>query len=304
LRSTFTVALQALRWVATYALFYPFTLGCLVVTKLLVLDRLMDFSKLKGDGDTWWVKFANLLVGLVVVGNIVGLASNIATAAFFIRAALSYESALANVAANASFVEDARSRVTEGSRAGAVHIGFETIILILIVICISIVGVACARRIRAALVAVEQSHFVKLTSKFGLPAAPSEASLELSSSSKERIASTGRQMSYQIAGTCTAVFLSFLLRACFTTLFTMCTALQDNISKDLCPSYVNRCSKCYNVYSLIIVWIFYSPEFFFAVVLLSQPVTLLIALWGMTSSTTLSIMQERDLERSRSNDQI
>ncbi len=298
-----TVALQALRWLATYALFYPFTLGCLVVTKLLVLDRLMDFAKLKGDGASWWVKVANLLVVVVLVGNIAGLASNIATAVFFIRAALSYESALTNLEANASFVEDARSRVTEGSRAAAVHIGFETVILIIIVICISIVGVACARRIRAALVAVQQSHFVKLTSMFGLPAAPSETSLELSSSSQERAFASGRKMSHQIGGTCTAVFLSFLLRACFTTMFTMCTALQNNISKDTCLPYVNRCSKCYNVYSLIIVWIFYSPEFFFAIVLLSQPVTLLIALWGMTSHTTLSIMKERDVERSRGNDE-
>jgi hypothetical protein len=38
-------------------------------------------------------------------------------------------------------------------------------------------------------------------------------------------------------------------------------------------------------------WLAYTPEFFYVVVFVSEPVALLVALWGMTSGRTLSIMR-------------
>ena len=50
---------------------------------------------------------------------------------------------------------------------------------------------------------------------------------------------------------------------------------------------------CYNVYSHITQWNAYTPEFQTTVVLISSPLTLLVALWGMTSKLTLQLMRLR-----------
>jgi hypothetical protein len=43
-------------------------------------------------------------------------------------------------------------------------------------------------------------------------------------------------------------------------------------------------------------WNDYTPEFFFIVVLISSPLTLLVALWGMTSRQTLQAMKSKEQE--------
>jgi hypothetical protein len=282
-----TVALQGLRWLAAYAIFYPFTLGFLVVTKLLVLDRLMDFSKLKGDGaSSWWVKASNLLVGLVVVGNIAGLACNLAASVFLVDAAHSYEFISGNPdnKTEVDYRTRAQNDVQLASRAASVHISLETIVLILIVVCISIVGVASARRIRAALRSMHDSQQKSLTNSV-------ERDSRVAAEFNQAI-SSGKRLKHQIMVSTCAVFVSFFLRAVWASMFTFVSAAA-NIS-ELCVPYDNRCNaKCYNIASHILVWIMFTPEFYFAVVLLSQPVTLLVALWSMTSGQTLDVLRLR-----------
>ena len=50
---------------------------------------------------------------------------------------------------------------------------------------------------------------------------------------------------------------------------------------------------CYNVYSHITQWNSCTPEFQTTVVLISSPLTLFVALWGMTSKLTLQLMRSR-----------
>ncbi len=47
------------------------------------------------------------------------------------------------------------------------------------------------------------------------------------------------------------------------------------------------------MYYLMQQWLFYTPEFQLIVELISSPLTLLVALWGMTSKHTLRLMQSR-----------
>ncbi len=47
----------------------------------------------------------------------------------------------------------------------------------------------------------------------------------------------------------------------------------------------------YNVYELMRLWLLYTPEFQVMVVLISSPLALIVALWGMTSERTLQLMQ-------------
>jgi hypothetical protein len=93
----------------------------------------------------------------------------------------------------------------------------------------------------------------------------------------------------------TFVFVTFLLRAVFSTMNAVTNGLQDNGGAS-CPSF-NPCdASCYNVYSHMQLWLAFTPEFQQSVELISSPLTLLVALWGMTSKHTLRLMQSRRQE--------
>lgn len=64
-----------------------------------------------------------------------------------------------------------------------------------------------------------------------------------------------------------------------------------------CPAYTDRCSLCYNVHNFMLIWFLYTPSFHFAVLLITQPLALLAALWGMTSRQTLVLMKENIVQR-------
>jgi hypothetical protein len=56
-----------------------------------------------------------------------------------------------------------------------------------------------------------------------------------------------------------------------------------------CPA--DPCGDCHNAYHHITQWSLYTPEFQVVTVLLSSPVALIVALWGITSKATLQIMK-------------
>ena len=50
---------------------------------------------------------------------------------------------------------------------------------------------------------------------------------------------------------------------------------------------------CYNVWTLLGTWQFFTPEFQLVCVLISTPLALLVALWGMTNERTIMLMSSR-----------
>lgn len=48
--------------------------------------------------------------------------------------------------------------------------------------------------------------------------------------------------------------------------------------------------ECYNMYSHIVIWMVFTPAFQLSIELISSPLALLVALWGMTSNVTLRMM--------------
>ncbi len=88
-------------------------------------------------------------------------------------------------------------------------------------------------------------------------------------------------------GTAAFVFVTFLLRAVFSTMNAVSDALQ-NYDAD-CPTVCGI--PCNNVWSLIGNWLGFTPEFQLTVVLISSPLALLFALWGMTDKRTLQHMR-------------
>jgi hypothetical protein len=59
------------------------------------------------------------------------------------------------------------------------------------------------------------------------------------------------------------------------------------------------CSTCHNVYSNMAHWMFLTPEFQMSVVLVSQPLVLIIALWGMSPPRASSDSETLALPPSR-----
>ncbi len=131
--------------------------------------------------------------------------------------------------------------------------------LLIIILAFAVVGVACARRVSSSLRNMNDAH-----------------------------GAAGRQLRRQIVGTAAFVFVTFLLRAVFSTMNALANALQS-------PPVVgcaNSCDpSCYNVWEIIAYWLYYTPEFQLSVVLISSPLALLVALWGMTSKRALRQMK-------------
>jgi hypothetical protein len=253
---------------------------CIFASKLLILDRLLVFSKLKSPGVTsLWATSARFLIIIVVVGNSIGFCCSVASSVFFSMASkpLDYDAAM--------------SDLSTGLQLMSFLVFFETVCLLLIVTAFTIVGVMSARRIGSTLTFLQdsQSNSLKNSSLKAINA-PGDAAPN-SIKAPSRAITSGRALQNQIVVTCVVVFVSFVLRSMFMTMLALSLSLQNATNHCSNPVKGDRCSKCYNDWTRILVWILFTPEFAFMVFLLSQPVALVVALWGMSSGHTLAIMK-------------
>jgi hypothetical protein len=274
---------QGLRWFVVYLLAYPFTFCCLVIAKLLVLGRLVDFSKLKAHASSRWSMLSRALVGTIVVGNVVGLCCNIAASILFLQVADSDEWLASENITSASSVNVSGYELQVGIQLSGVLFGFEAIILPLIVVAFVAVGAVSVRRIRAAMTAVQKAQRTSMLAAtdivgFGGARRASEASFI-----------SGRRLKRQIVGTCGVLFVSFTIRAALSIMLAIAALFGNDDS-------ASRCDIHYNSFAHMLVWILYTPEFIVVPTLLSQPVTLLVTLWGMTSGQTIAVMRANSLD--------
>ena len=104
----------------------------------------------------------------------------------------------------------------------------------------------------------------------------------------------------QIIVTVSTVFLTFLIRAVYAAALAVSrqggnffvTALsagggRDYMSTCNTPNVVSFCDPCQELGLLVQIWLWLCPAFPFTVFLLSSPVTILVALWGMTTDSLL-----------------
>ena len=102
-------------------------------------------------------------------------------------------------------------------------------------------------------------------------------------------------MRRQIVVTAVVVFVTFLLRAVFAS-FNAVSASRQNLGascQDPCSATATpNCSEPYNQFAHMQFVLLYTPELQMLVVLISSPLALLVALWGMTSGRTLQAMRQ------------
>ncbi len=218
-----------------------------------------------------------MVMAVVVLGNAVGLAANVAAAVHLQRAADAASTASVFFAANrtqeALDLFQSSSREVELSLSiAAVQSWCEVAVLLLIVAAFVVSGVVCARSVSSNLLVVDRAS----TS-----------------------AAVGRELRRQIAVTFVVVFVAFVVRSVQSTMFAVARQLQ-NIGQDIgrrCPGVTSGCdASCYNLFTHIFYWMYYTPEFQVTVVLVSSPLTLLVALWGMTSMRILQTMKSSKRE--------
>jgi len=263
----YSLSAQDQHWNAAYFITYAIAFLCLSVAKLMALDQMMNFAVSKSrDVPRRWVIWGQVVMAGVVVGNVVGLGGNVAAAVYFEQSAGSFSAASAAYAANNTangdnFVNIGNQQGQLALSTSAVQLFCEVVVLLLIIVAFAVTGAACRRRFTSA---------------------------QLDGTAE------GRQLWRQIVGTAGFVFVTFVLRALYSMMFAVTNELQDGGAS--CPSS-NLCdASCYNVYTLMQTWLSYTPEFQLTVELISSPLTLLVALWGMTSKHTLRLMLSRRRE--------
>ena len=95
--------------------------------------------------------------------------------------------------------------------------------------------------------------------------------------------------------TTAVVFVAFVVRSVQSTMLAVARQLQDGTN--ICAGVTTPCdASCFNVFTHIQQWAVRTPEFQVTVVLVSSPLTLLVALWGMTSRQTLHAMKPKEQE--------
>jgi len=260
----YSLLAQQQHWNTLFVVTYAFAFLCLSVAKLMALDQMMNFAVSKSrDMPRRWVVGGRVAMAGVVVGNVVGLGGNAAAAVYLEQSAGSFSAASAayaanNTAAGNNFVTIGNQQNQLADSTLAVQLFCEVAVLLLIIVAFAVTGAACRQRFTSA---------------------------QLDDTAD------GRQLWRQIVGTAGFVFVTFLLRVVFSTMNAVTNGLQDD--DVICPSN-NPCdASCYNVYALMQQWLNNTPEFQLSVELISSPLTLLVALWGMTSKHTLRLMQSR-----------
>jgi hypothetical protein len=107
----------------------------------------------------------------------------------------------------------------------------------------------------------------------------------------------------QIIGTVSTVFLTFLIRAVYAaalaasrqggnSILTPYTTGSQVYQSKCAEGYVSElCTPCLGLGLLVQIWLYLCPAFPFTVFLLSSPVTILVALWGMTTDSALPSLE-------------
>jgi hypothetical protein len=275
------LALESLAhtWRSVFSVTYAVEFLCLSAAKLMVLDRMSVFAALQGTGvQQRWALAGQVVMAVVVLGNAVGLAANAAAAVYYHMAAEAVSKASVHYAANNTvdglkLFSQSQEQLQRAGSIASVQLICEVAVLLLIVAVFVAVGALCARRVTAMLLVVEADS----------PAAVA-----------------GRALRLQMLATTGVVFIAFLLRSSFSIMYAVANQLRE-FDNNNCLEITNPCdASCYNIYSRIVRWMSFTPEFQSTIVLVSSPLALLVALWGMTTKTTLQLIQSSERDRAHS----
>lgn len=255
---------RAEHWYAAHRVTYAVEFLFLSVANVLVLDRMAGFSMPN------IMSTARLVVGAISLANVVGLVGNCVTAAYHVQTAEYWAKTSAALAANSTNLDDlraeARALTQRTASLASVQSFSEVAALAIIVASFVVVGLHSLRRIRAAILAVPD---------------------------RSTAFASGVQMQRDVVITVSFSFLAFVLRCLFSSMFALALQLQ-NVGAQ-CPAATlddsHYCHPCYNDYMHLWEWMDYTPVFRLLIILISSPLSLMVALFCMTGRRHLQLMR-------------
>lgn len=252
---------------AFYALF-PVELAFVSVAYVLVLHRMHSFALLKSKHPMLWAVAGRLFLAVVVALNVVGVCGNIAAAVSYNRAA-----EFSTLAAKAFAVNDTAAgreyalQATGAGEVASVQRFCEVSVLFMIVAAFLIVGVSNISTIISAMHQLMKAEAMS-------------ASINDSDDTFAAAKTQGNQLLSRVVVTVVFVFCTFMVRTVFTMMYAAAQAFQNDFRE--CASAPDDCDPCFGVYDNIQTFILHEPAFQNIVILLASPLTLLVALWGMS----------------------
>jgi hypothetical protein len=269
------------RWVAAYVAVCPFELALIVAVMLIIIHRMYIFAMRSVSAPKYLPYIRNGLIAVTSLINAIGICSNFGTAFYFNKSASLNDEAADAYAAN-STVKGAQLHMMSNEvsktadRLASVQRFTEVLVLIVVVLCFVIVGVLSARTIASGLrdVAAAKSS-LRAPSPRGIGGESEQISATLSQANLK-----GKLLQRKIVCTFTFCFLTLLLRSIYSVIYAVASALQNNDD----PCGASLCDPCKNVYSNIHGWILYTPVLQQTTYIIASPITLLVALWGMTGT--------------------
>ncbi len=281
-----------LRLVVLHFFFFPFELGFVTVSQLLILYRMQQFSMSRLLQRPAYTGLARVFLAAVSSGIVAGICGNAAGVKYLSDAIDLHVKSVAAFAAgdidNAKALQ-LQSKPIESYGTGLLGIQrfCEVCILLLLISVFIIVGVASYRVIAVALRTLFRAE------KRIILVGGAKQGLDLLA----QAGSQGRRLQFKIIATVVFVFLTILVRSVFSVMYAL--ALSSNeISNKCSPS---ECDPCKSVYSHILSWILYTPEFQMVTMLIASPVSQLVALWGMSGVRAFeqTAAQQMNLEATR-----
>jgi hypothetical protein len=282
-----------LRFAAVHFVFFSLELGLVIAAQLLVLHRMQQFSFGRMLRTGSWATVNRVFFVAVIVVNLIGVGSTWAAAAylgdsvnFSIRAVKAYADAHDDVAE--AYRLQAKASESKGAFVLGVQRWCEVCVLLAIVMAFTVVGLASHRIIAAALRTLLRAQ--NRMRSLPIAAAPQSAGTQSRDIDLLAHASTkGRMLQRKIVCTFFFLFMALLVRSVFSVMYALALALNE-ISNTCSPS---ECNPCKNVYSHILSWILYTPQFQQGTMIIASPLAQLVALWGMSGVRSIEQMVEQ-----------
>jgi hypothetical protein len=231
---------------------------------------------------------SRLFLTVVIIGISIGAIANVVASVYFLKAATSYSSAADAWSGNKSAHANADEVLAKDMQASAASAGSlqrlcESFVLLLLVVAFVFVCVHAFRIIATALKTLFVAKQNLLERNFNavlLPSLlPQRASYPAVVENLDKASIQGKRMHRKVVVTFVFAFVTLLLRSAFSVFYATALYFQSTFCQDVPFS---GCGPCYNAYSKILTWILYTPELQFIIVLIASPLTMLVALWGMS----------------------
>ncbi len=293
--ATMQTSVSLIRWLATYFVASPFEFAFSSVAHLFVLHRLQQFTTSKSPRQRAWSIAGRMFLAAVISGHAVGICVNISSAVVLTQSAAFFADAATAYAANATaagshFEIQGIEKRAEALKNTSVQRFIEVVVLLMIVVSFIVVGLNSHRIISAALRALFNAE-----KKLASMAAASGVSDNSGAKLVAEVQSQGRKLYRKVVGTFVFVLLALLLRSVFIVMHALGAGLTNQADK--CAR--SECDACKNVFSHMLFWMAYTPSYHQVCVLVSSPLALMGALWGMSGVRAMEQMREVDVSAER-----